>query len=187
MLLGILRKEKLFHILCVFDEELAIKVKALGCPFCAGILDWGNYPRKPRGELCKVPAKYMIRFNLCCRNEGCRSRTMPPSCRFFGRKVYWSCVILVVMALRQNRPNGYSAAKLQRMFGISHHTLSRWIQYFTEQFPSSDQWKRLRGKVISTIKDSQLPSNLLHYFIDCNQSEEKGMVGCLNFLASGHL
>ena len=187
MLPELLQKANLFHILFVFDEQLAIKTRADRCPFCGGILDWGNYPRKPRGELCKVADEDMIRFSLCCRNPNCRRRTMPPSCRFFGRKVYWGCVILVVMALRQNRPNGQSAVRIQKMLGVSHHTISRWIRYFRDEFPSSGQWKRLRGKVVGTIKDSQLPSNLLRHFADECRSEEKGMVKCLWFLASGLL
>ncbi len=187
MVQEILRTAKIFHILYIFDEELANKIKAEGYPFCGGILDWGNYQRTPRSELCEIEDEYLIRFSLCCRNKNCRHRTMPPSCRFLGRKVYWSCVILVVMALRQNRPHGKSIAKLQRMFRISHHTISHWIRYFKEKFPLTDQWKRLRGKIISTVKNSELPSNLLRYFMNYCQSEEKGMVRCLNFLASGHL
>ena len=183
----LLQIAKLFHILYTFDKQLANETKNNRCPFCGGILDWGNYQRKPRGELCKVPDEYLIQFSLCCRTENCRRRTRPPSSRFFGRKVYWSCAIMVVMALIQNRPKGQSIKQLQDLFNISHHTIRRWIRYFTEQFPFTDQWKRIRGKVVSTIKDSLLPSNLLHYFIDTSQSKEDGMILCLKFLASGHL
>ena len=187
MLSEILRITRLFQVLYVFDQQLANKAKENGCPFCGDILDWANYSRKPRGELCNVPDEYLVRFSLCCRNRNCRHRTMPPSCRFFGRKVYWSCVILVTMALKQNRPTGQSAIKLQRMFDISRHTITRWIRYFREIFPATDQWKSLRGKVNGTIEDSQLPSNLLNYFIDYCRSEEKGMARCLKFLASCHI
>jgi hypothetical protein len=182
----LLQISKLFQILYTFDQQLAKDVKDKRCPFCGGILDWGNYQRKPRGELCKIADDYLICFSLCCRTENCRRRTKPPSCRFLGRKVYWGCAILVVMALIQNRPKGQSIAQLQRLFNISHHTIMRWIRYFREQFPFEDQWKRLRGKLISTIKDSQLPSNLLQYFIDTCQSKENGMIRCLKFLALGH-
>jgi hypothetical protein len=186
MLPELLQLAKLFQTLYLFDEQLAKKTKDKKCPFCGGILDWGNYYRKPRGELCKVADEYLIRFSLCCRTPSCRKRTMPPSCRFLGRKVYWSCVILTVMAARQNRPNGQSASKLQRLLCVSHQTIARWIRYFRKEFPFTDQWRRLRGKLVSTIKDTHLPSNLLHYFIDHHQSKEKGMVRCLKFLASGH-
>ncbi len=93
---------------------------------------------------------------------------------------------MVVMALIQNRPKDESIKQLQDLFNISHHTIRRWIGYFKDQFPYTDQWKRLRGKVISKIKDSQLPSNLLHYFIDTFQSRQEGMIRCLKFLASGY-
>lgn len=182
----LLQIDKLFRILYTFDQQLACEFKAKKCPFCGGILDWANYQRKPRGELCKVPDQYLVQFSLCCRTENCRRRTKPPSSRFFGQKVYWSCAIFVVMALMQNRSTGQSVSQIQRLLNISHHTIARWMRYFKEQFPFTAQWKRLRGKVISTIKDSQLPSNLLQYFIDTCQCKEDGMIRCLKFLASGH-
>ncbi len=102
-----------------------------------------------------------------------------------GQKVYWACVILIVMALRQNRPSGKSAADLQRMFGISYQTIVRRIQYFREEFPQSGWWQRLRGRTDSTLSNSGLPGNLLNFFIKNKNSHEKGLVECLRFLASG--
>jgi len=183
----LLQTAKLFHILYTFDKQLANDIKDKRCPFCGGILDWGNYQRKPRGQLCNVPDEYLVQFSLCCRNEHCRRRTKPPSCRFWGRKVYWSCVIIVIMALVQNRSKKQRIKQLQDLFDISHHTIRRWLRFFKDHFPFTDQWKRLRGKVISTIKDSQLPSNLLNYFIDTSPSKDDGLIRCLQFLASGHL
>ncbi len=89
------------------------------------------------------------------------------------------------MALRQNRPNGASTIKLMRMFGISRKTLFRWIDYFREEFPISAQWQRLRGRVHASVRNSELPGGLLHYFIRYADSAEEGLVRCLRFLATG--
>ncbi|MEA2083415.1 MAG: hypothetical protein U9O82_04055 [Thermodesulfobacteriota bacterium] len=102
-----------------------------------------------------------------------------------GRRVYWAGVILVVMALRQNRPESASTSELMRMFGISRKTLFRWISYFREAFPGSAQWQKLRGKVHASVRNSELPGELLRYFIRYAESAEDGLVGCLRFLATG--
>jgi hypothetical protein len=45
------------------------------------------------------------------------------------------------------------------------------------------QWKRLRGRVCAHVKDSELPTGLLQFFIKRFGSEESGIIGCLRFLA----
>jgi hypothetical protein len=101
------------------------------------------------------------------------------------RRVYWSCVILVVMTLRQNRADGISANKLKKRFGVTRLTIKRWVAYFREVFPCSAQWQRLRGRVSSSVRDSELPSALLRYFLLNSESPEKGLIACLDFLATG--
>ncbi len=185
MLPELTQKTSLYNLLFRIDEDLAEEVKKKGCPYCGGPLHYGNYPRKPRGGPDDIPDELQVRHSLCCGQKGCRKRQKPPSVRFMGQKVYWACVILIVMVLRQNRPNGKSASELQRMFGISYQTIVRWIQYFRDEFPQSNWWQRLRGRVDSTISNSGLPGNLLNCFIKSNNSHEKGLVECLRFLASG--
>jgi hypothetical protein len=101
-----------------------------------------------------------------------------------GRRVYWGCVILVVMTLKQNRPDGPSARKIKEMFGISRKTLKRWIAYFRDQFPASSQWQRLRGRLASAVSNNELPAELVHYFLKHFQSPQQAIIGCLKFLAS---
>jgi len=96
-------------------------------------------------------------------------------------------VILVVMALRQNRANSASISKLERMFGISRQTICRWIEYFREVFPSSAHWQKIRGRISSRVTDSELPTALLQYFLEHCESIESGLVGCLRFLACGKM
>jgi hypothetical protein len=91
------------------------------------------------------------------------------------------------MALRQNRPNGASISKLERMFDISRQTICRWIEYFRQVFPSSAQWQRIRGRISAGVTDSDLPTALLQYFLDHCESIESGLVGCLRFLSTGQM
>lgn len=187
MLSEYLQKAILFSLLHRIDVDLANQRRQEGCPFCdGGPLHWANYPRKPRGGPSSLPEKYSIRHSLCCGREGCRRRTLPPSCLFLGRKVYWAMVILVVMVLRQARPHGASTRELMRTFGIDRKTLFRWIAYFRDVFPHSAKWQRLRGRISSQVKDSRLPADLVEYFFQHSGCPpDEGLVACLRFLASG--
>jgi hypothetical protein len=86
-------------------------------------------------------------LGLCCDREGCRERVLPPSVLFWGRRVYWGVVLLVVTALRQQRLEGFTAQRVQDLFGIRRPTLNRWMRYFREIFPRSGSWQRVRGRV----------------------------------------
>jgi hypothetical protein len=88
------------------------------------------------------------------------------------RRVYFSVVILVVMTIRQNRPDSVSARKVKEMFGISRKTLKRWIAYFKEEFPYSKKWRRLRGSIDSSVTNDDLPSRLVNYFLNSFKSKE---------------
>jgi hypothetical protein len=181
----LLQKVSLFSVLHKIDTDLAEQQKQSPCCFCAGRLHSANYERKPRGGPKHIPDEYMIRQSLCCSQ--CRRRTLPPSCLFMGRRVYWGCVILVVMALRQNRAHAASIGELRRMFGISHKTICRWIVYFRDEFPATAQWQRLRGRVTALIANHELPTALLAYFIDQLNCAQQGLSACLYFLATGLL
>jgi hypothetical protein len=185
MLPELLQKTSLFYLLHCIDLDLAREHQSARCPYCGGPLYHSGYQRKPRGGADRIPDEYLVRLSLCCGRERCRRRTLPPSSLFMGRRVYWGCVILVVMTLRQNRPNGSSTSRLMRLFGVSRNTIKRWITYFRDIFPSSDQWERLRGRISSLVRDSELPGGLVRYFLDHSESAEKALAGCLRFLATG--
>ena len=185
MLTELLKKSSLFHLLYLIDLDLAKAHRRAGCRHCGGPLHQANYERKPRGEPDSIPEQYLLRLSFCCGRSDCRLRSLPPSCRFWGRRVYWGCVILVVMALRQNRPNGASIGKLERMFGISRQSICRWVEYFRDVFPTSVQWQKIRGRISSRVTDSELPTALLQYFLNHCESTESGLVGCLRFLCTG--
>jgi hypothetical protein len=155
-----------------------------GCHYCGGPLHQANYMRKPRGGPDGIPEDCLHRLSLCCGREGCRRRSLPPSVRFMGRRVYWGCVILVAMTLRQGRPDGVSANKLKKLFGVTRLTIKRWIAYFREVFPFSARWQRLRGRVSSSVRDSELPGALVRFFLLNSESAEKGLIACLCSLAT---
>ena len=183
MLTELLHRVSLFRLLRTIDADLAQKTRQLRCPYCGGPLYQSNYARKPRGGPTTIPEEYLIRESLCCGREGCRKRTLPPSCLFMGRRVYWGCVILVVMALRQKRPQGASARRLQAIFEIPRSTLARWFTFFKEEFPMGAKWQRLRGRVVSRVEDDRLPTSLLECFLNEAETVEGGLVGCLAFLS----
>jgi len=185
MLPELLQKARLFHLLYRIDESLLKEEQSKSCKYCNGPLYQANYMRKPRGGPENIPDNYLIRFSLCCGNECCRKRNLPPSCRFMGRRVYWGAVILVVMTLRQNRENSASAGKLERMFGISRNTLKSWFQYFREEFPVSERWHRIRGLISATVKNSELPGALFRFFNRSSDNIEKALIRCLQFLSTG--
>lgn len=185
MLIELLQKANLFSLLHRIDMDIADRHRQGGCQYCGGPLHHANYPRKPRGGPDNIPKEYLIRQSFCCGREECRRRSLPPSTLFMGRRVYWGCVILVVMTLRQNRPDGISANKVKRLFEVSRKTFIRWAAYFREEFPSSAQWQCLRGKVSSSVRDSELPGSLVRFFLLNNESPEKGICACLHFLSTG--
>ena len=183
MLTELLQRSSLFRLLRAIDVDLARDKREQRCPHCGGPLHQSNYVRKPRGGPPTIPEEYLIRESLCCGRAGCRKRTLPPSCLFMGRRVYWGCVILVVMTLRHKRPEGASARRLQAIFEISKSTLALWFAYFKEEFPRSARWQCLRGLVISRVENDRLPASLLECFLGGAETAEGGLVGCLAFLA----
>lgn len=185
MLIELLQRASLFSLLLRIDIDFALEVQKKGCPHCGNVLHIAYYSRKPRGGPSDIPAECLIRRSLCCKV--CRKRVLPPSCLFLGRRVYWGAVIIIVMALRQGRLHGQSMAQLERMFGICRQTLKRWIAFFRDEFPNSPTWKRLRGHVVSTISDTELPGALLTHFLSRAPTPEEGVVSCLRFLATGAL
>ena len=185
MLSELLQKASLFSLLHRIDLDLAEQVQIKGCPFCSSALHQANYERKPRGGPVSIPEEYLIRRSLCCAGPECRRRTKPPSSLFMGRRVYWGCVILVVMTLGQGRLCGASIAKMERLFSISRQTIKRWIAWFRDEFPQSAQWHRLRGRVICTVSNDDLPSALVFHFMNHFPTSEQALVACLRFLASG--
>lgn len=101
--------------------------------------------------------------------------------------MYWAPVILLVVTLRQQRPEGHSASKLRALFGVSRQTLVRWMRYFRSAFPTSPWWRRLRGLVGVEVRDDTLPASLLKTHLAVEGRGEAALVSCLRFLSFGQL
>jgi hypothetical protein len=184
MISKLLSDANLFYLLYLIDLDLAEQCRHLRCPHCGSVLHFARYTRKPRGGPDNLPDEYMIRHSLCCSAEDCRRRVLPASCLFMERRVYFRCVIIVVMALHQQRPKGASIYRLQRMFAIGHKTICRWIVYFRKVFPSSATWKFLRGRVDPKLEEEKLPGSLLSVFLQHSVNAQQSLIACLKFFAT---
>lgn len=185
MLSKVLKNESLFWDLYKIDLATAKLYRKKQCPHCQGPLHYANYPRKPRGEPEGLPEEYFVRFSLCCGKEGCRRRLTPPSCRFLGKKVYWYAAILTIVSDWQNKIQNMTISELAGKMGISRNTLKRWIYFFKNTFPVSFQWKKIRGRVSTIVKNDCLPGSLIHFYLQQQSNIEKALISCLNFLSQG--
>jgi hypothetical protein len=134
--------------------------------------------RKPRGGPADLPDAYAVRLSWCCGREGCRRRVLPPSVLFWGRRVYWGAVVLVVTALREGRVTGLTAQRIQTLFGVTRLTLARWLAYFRDCFPQTPTWQRLRGRGVGSGGPGAI-GHLLATFLRARGDPEPGLVACL--------
>ena len=154
-------------------------------PYCGGPLHYANYPRKPRGGPPDLDEVFEIRYSLCCGRDGCRRRVLPPSVRFWERRVYWAPVLLIVAAIRQGRNPDRTLEQLKGLFGTWRSTVNRWKHYFRELFPQSIEYRRLAGYLIPPIHSGQLPKALIGRFESTVQNPETALTSCLRCLAQG--
>jgi len=149
-----------FEQLAVMDERLAAAVAAARCPHCEGPLHRSNYERKPRGGvLCGGGEGAYLRHSLCCGRRGCRRRTLPPSLRFLGRRVYLGAVVVIASAVALLQTGLREASKAS---GVPVRTLARWGAWWTNDFACSLTWSELRARFASpTPNESTLPLSLL--------------------------
>lgn len=159
----LLRESSFFLLLLNFDQDLAQEVRARRCPRCGSALHFGRYDRKPRGSPPGLPAEYDRRESLCCSAEGCRKRVLPPSLRFFGRRVYLGPVFVLASAMIHGITEKRAAA-LRDLVGVSKRTLERWRIWWRDVLPQSGFWRAARGRFGSPVAPSYLPGSLLECF-----------------------
>jgi hypothetical protein len=97
---------------------------------------------------------------------------------FWGRRVYWGAVVLVVTALRLGRVDGITAQRVQRLFGVTRPTLVRWVRYFHVSFPQTPTWRRLAGRLWPARGEAVVP-DVLARFVQARGDPEQGLVACL--------
>lgn len=151
--------EEFFALLVEFDAETARRVATAGCRHCGGRLYQANYPRKPRGaEIAGAAEAFALRHSLCCGQEGCRRRALPPSLRFLGRRVYVEAVVLVASVVALLVP---ALATARSLTGVPCRTLRRWASWWREVFPQSPTWLELLARFAPPAPDeATLPHSL---------------------------
>ena len=104
---------------------------------------------------------------------------------FWGRRVYWAPVMLLIVALRQGKNPDATFEKLKGFCGVWRSTVKRWHHYFRELFPKSSTWRRLSGRLLPPVAADELPGALLARFYHSCGKPEAALVGCLRVLALG--
>jgi len=142
------------------DEWIAAEVAAGRCSHCNGPLHKGNYHRKPRGGLIAVAGESLtVRHSLCCGRRGCRKRSLPPSLRFLGRRVYLEAVVVLASVFAQVMA---TLRKATTASGVPARTLRRWGWWWREVFPALSTWTELRTWFAPPPPDeTRLPQSLL--------------------------
>lgn len=144
------------------DGSIAALVAAAGCSHCGGPLHCANYQRKPRGGLmAKGGEGSTLRHSLCCGRRGCRKRSLPPSLRFLGRRVYLEAAVILGSALTATQACLRVAVDAA---GVPARTLRRWCVWWREVFPASHTWAELRARLLPPAPDeADLPGSLMQH------------------------
>lgn len=169
-----------FHLgLLALDDQIAAK-HALGrCARCGGALHVANYPRQPRGVPDDLGPEYSLRKSFCCSGRDCRERHTPPSVRFLDRRVYSSIAVILAMVLIQG-PAGHRLTAIQIQLGIGRRTLSRWREWWRNEFPLTSTWTELRGRLDRPCDLALLPLSLLERI--AAPDDEQRLLRLLNLL-----
>jgi len=110
---------------------------------------------------------------------------LPPSVRFWGRRVYWAPVLLIISALRQGTNPAVTLERLKGFCGVWRSTVKRWQRYFRDLFAQSIGYRRLSGHLMPPIVSDQLPAALLQRFYSACRDPVKALTNCLQALALG--
>jgi hypothetical protein len=160
---ALLTSAVLYELLLKGDAELAAEVHAGRCPWCKGPLHAADYPRKPRGDVGKLPGGYQQRFSLCCGS--CRRRVTPPSLRFLGRRVYLGTVVVLLSAMMHG-VTPRRASVLRAAVGVPARTVRRWLKWWRDTFVATPTWTVLRGRLLPAPEVSRLPLGLAERVVD---------------------
>lgn len=186
--LALLQSPALYELLVSFDDEMTEKLRSRGCPHCGGPLYRADYLRKPRVVPVELAERLCVRRSLCCGREGCRRRVQPPSCLFWGRRVYLAPIIWFLVALREHRGGGRLANRICAQLGLSQSTFRRWSLWFRKIFPTTPGWRRLEPKVALWIPaDGPVVGPTMSLWFETQATAELALARCLKFLKSSHL
>ena len=145
-----------FHnLLLACDRDLANQVRRRRCLLCRSPLHSANYPRKPRGRLCRLPPEHDWRLSLCCARHGCRKRKTPPSLRFLGRKVYLAVTFIVIGILREGATQT-RMRRLTELIRVDRRTIKRWRGWWRESFTAMPFWQAARAAFMPPVDEARL-------------------------------
>ena len=149
------------------DSKTSVQVRAGHCPHCGGPLDSAPYPRKPRGVLQELEKEFSKRLSLCCRAEGCRKRTTPPSVCFLGRRVYAAVSFILLSMLRHgvtDKRERQLRRELHAQIPADDRTLSRWREWWQHILPATPFWRAAKGLLGNAMLSVGLPAGLVKSF-----------------------
>lgn len=149
-----------FEALAEWDRQVARAVAAEPCVHCGGPLHVANYQRKPRGGVIAGASEALtLRHGLCCGRQGCRRRTLPPSLRFLGRRVYLEIVVIFASVCAQTAATLRAAREAT---GVPAWTLRRWLTWWRTGLPQEGWWADLRARFVPPPPlEAQLPLSLV--------------------------
>ena len=139
----LLKSKSLFSLLYKIDQDLCERTRARGCPF-AGVR---CIAPTTSASLAAAPLilKRLLRFALACAAAvpGCRRRVLPPSVRFWGRRVYWAPVFYWSRPFARAQNPSITLERLKGLCGVWRSTVKRWQRYFRDIFAQSIGYRRL--------------------------------------------
>lgn len=141
----------IYLILEKIDMAYAEEAHKKPCEYCGGPLDVANYERKLRGHGQDGP---VIRFGLCCRQEGCRKRARVESIRFLGGFIYCSQTVLLACYFLNGNQKRFK--NILRRFNLNPRTLKRWIIFWNDILEKTAFWKEHKAKIHLSLRGSVL-------------------------------
>ena len=105
--------------------------------------------------------------------------------RFWGRRVYWAPVLVLVSALRQGTSPVVTLERLKSLCGVWRSTVNRWQRYFREFFAKSSSYRGLSGRLMPPIAADNIARELLERFYKACGEPETALVTCLQTFALG--
>lgn len=161
----LLRSRAFFEFLLRIDVNIAEAVGEQCCPHCdnEAHVNCANYRRKPRGGRARAVEKSDVRFSFCCSADGCRRRVTPPSIRFLGRRVYFSCVMMLVFVL-EHGASEKRCSELGKLIGADQRTIYRWRVWWQRDFVTNDVFRGTKARHGGQLESSELPGSFVRLF-----------------------
>jgi len=99
---------------------------------------------------------------------------------FDGRRVYFRIIILLAVALKEQRSSGYTFERLRLEFGVDVRTVRRWQVMVRERFAKGD-FQTVRWRILELSGFEISAWGLFQAFVK-DKEEEAGMARLLGFL-----